>query len=79
MAAQFSRSVVPSLFGTRVKVRGWFQEDSSALHVLWTLFLLLLRQLHLRSSAIRTWRLGTPALDRKLFEHGVRSYSPLCP
>ena len=39
---------------------GWFQDDSSALHLLCTLFLLLLHQLHLRSSGIRSWRLGTP-------------------
>ena len=32
----------------------WFWDDSSALH----LFLLLLHQL--RSSSIRSWRLGTP-------------------
>ena len=39
---------------------GRFQDDSSALHLLCTLFLLLLHQLHLRSSGIRSWRLGTP-------------------
>ena len=39
---------------------GWFQDDSSALHLLCTLFLLLLHQLHLRSSGIRSRRLGTP-------------------
>ena len=43
--------------------RGWFQDDSSALDLLCTLFLLLLHQLHLRSSSIRSWRLRTPALD----------------
>ena len=37
---------------------GWFGDDSSTLH----LFLLLLHQLHLRSSGIRSQRLGTPAL-----------------
>ena len=43
---------------------GWFQDDSSALHLLCTLFLLLLLyQLHLRSSGIRFWKLGTPALE----------------
>ena len=41
---------------------GWFQDDSSALHLLSTLFLLLLDQLHLISSGVRSWRLGTPAL-----------------
>ena len=39
---------------------GWFQDDSSALHLLCTLFLFLLHQLHLRSSGIRSRRLGTP-------------------
>ena len=62
---------IPKLFGTRDKFYereffhelekgGWFQDDSSALHLLCTLFLLLLHQLHLRSSGIRSWRLGTP-------------------
>ena len=32
------------------------------LHLLWPLFLLLLYQLHLRSSGIRFQRLGTPAI-----------------
>ena len=40
--------------------RGWFQDDSSALHLLFTLLLLLIYQLHLRSSGIRPRRLGTP-------------------
>ena len=39
----------------------WFRDDSSTLHLLCTLFPLLLNQLHLRSSNIRSWRLGTPA------------------
>ena len=38
-----------------------FQDDSSTLHVLCTLFLLLWHQLHLRSSGIRSQRLGFPA------------------
>ena len=42
--------------------RGWFRDDSSTLHLLCTLFLLLLHQLQLRSSGIRSWMLGTPAL-----------------
>ena len=37
--------------------------DSRVLHLLCILFLLLLHQLHLRSSGIRSWRLGTPALS----------------
>ena len=40
---------------------GWFGDDSSALYLLCALFLLLLHQLHLRSSGIRSQRLGTPA------------------
>ena len=42
---------------------GQFPDDSSTLHVLCTLFLLLLHQLHLRSSGIRSQRLGTPVLQ----------------
>ena len=38
-------------------------DDSIALHLLCTLFLSLLYQLNLRSLDIRSWRLGTPALD----------------
>ena len=41
---------------------GWFRDDSSTLHLLFTLFLLLLHQFCLRSSGIRSQRLGTPAL-----------------
>ena len=40
----------------------WFQDASSALHLLCTLFLLLLHQLHLRESGIRSQRLGAPEL-----------------
>ena len=36
-------------------------DDSSASHLLCTLFLLLLHQLHRRSSGLRSQRLGTPA------------------
>ena len=47
----------------------WFKDDSSTLHLLCTLFLLLLHQLHLRSSGIRSWSLGTPALwNSKIFQ-----------
>ena len=42
---------------------GWFQDESSTLHLLCTLFLLLLHQLHLRSSGTSSWSLGTSALD----------------
>ena len=40
----------------------WFQDDSSALHLLCTLFLLLLHQLHLRSPGLTSQRLGAPVL-----------------
>ena len=42
---------------------GWFPDDPRALHLLCTFFLLLLHQLHFRSSGIRYWRLGTSALQ----------------
>ena len=48
--------------------RGWFGDDSSTLHVLCTLFLLLLHQLHLRSSGMRSWMSGTPALTHSCEE-----------
>ena len=49
---------------TRVVGGGWwFQDDSSALQLLCTLFLLLMHQLYLRSSGIRSWRLRTPGLN----------------
>ena len=40
---------------TRVGVEGWgerFGDNLSTLHLLWTLFLLLLHQLHLRPQAL---------------------------
>jgi len=69
--------VIPNLFGTRnrfngrqlstgVGVGGWFEDVSSALHVLYTLFLLLLTQLHLISSCIRFQRSGTSVLKGSL-------------
>ena len=39
---------------------GWFRDDSSTLHLLCTLFLLLLYQLHLRSSDFKIWRCRAP-------------------
>ena len=45
--------------GPRVRV-GWLRDDSSPLHLLCALFLLLLHQLHLRASGIRPQRLRTP-------------------
>ena len=40
-------------------VGGWFRGDSSALHLLRTLFLLVLLQFYFRPSGIRFQRLGT--------------------
>ena len=65
-------AAVPNLFGTRDQfcgrqffhgqdrgmVWGWFKH----IHSLCTLFLSLLHQLHLRSSGITFWRLGTTDL-----------------
>ena len=66
------RTAVPNLFGTRDWFHGrqFFQGQGGKgdgfgmiqvpyIYLLCTLFLLLLHQLHLRSSAIRSWRLGT--------------------
>ena len=63
----------PSLFRTRdqfhgdnfpmVEGSGWFRDDSSILHLLCTLFQLFLHQLYLRSSGIRSQRLGMPTLN----------------
>ena len=47
---------------------GW--DDSSALPLLYTLFLLLLHRLHLRSSGIRSQSLGTPAVYCSLWGAG---------
>ena len=55
---------------------GYFQDDSSTSHVLYILFqLLLLHQFHLRSSGIRSQRLGTPAVT--LMEPSLSSGSLL--
>ena len=53
----------------------WFGEDSSTLHFLSTLLLLLLHQLHLSSSGVRSWRLGTPVLLHSF----IRSTRTSCP
>ena len=45
---------------------GWFRDDSRALHLLGTLFLLLIHQLHLRSSGIESQRLETHDLYSSL-------------
>ena len=54
--AQYPRAVVPNLFGTKDQFNerqfsmdqgaGWFGDDSSALHLLCTLFLFFLHQFH---------------------------------
>ena len=55
---------------------GWFWDDSATLHLLCTLFLLLLRQLHLRSSGSRSWRLGTPVLYAVCVARGADVSTP---
>ena len=42
---------------TRGWGREWLRDDSSALHLLCTLCLLLVHQLHLRLAGLRSWRL----------------------
>ena len=44
----------------------WFQDDSRALHLLCTLFLLLVHQFHLESSSIRSQSLGVPDVEESL-------------
>ena len=68
-----SRSKVINLLGWRTGFMednvsmdlgvGMVQDDSSTLQVLCALFLLILHQLHLRSSGIRSQTLGTPDSD----------------
>ena len=48
--------------------RQWFGDDLSVLHLLCTLFLSLLHQLHFRSSGIRSQRLGTPGHEHEISE-----------
>ena len=66
-------TVFPNLFGLTDRFHGrqffhgpgmgrWFWNDSSVLHLLCTLFLFLTHKVHLRSSGIRSWVLGTPSL-----------------
>ena len=73
MYESLNLTVFPNLFGPRDWFSGrqffhgpgmwrWFWNDSSALHLLCTLFLLLLHQVHLKSSGIRSWMLGTLSL-----------------
>ena len=52
----------------QTRVGGWFEDDSNTLYLVCMLFLLLLLPLlHLRSSGIRSQRLGTPALSPSKF------------
>ena len=53
---------------------GWFQDDSSTFHLLCTLFLLWLDQLHLRSSGIRSQWLGIPALEMLILIDFIRNH-----
>ena len=69
--------VVPSVFGpwdrfcrrvfSRTGEERWFQDDSSTLHLLYTFFFLLLHQLHLTLSDIRSQSFETPALNFLIF------------
>ena len=65
-------SFMEDSFSTDWGCKGWFQDDSNALHLSCSLFLLLLRQLHLRSSDVRSSRLGTPAL-KSLLSHNSQN------
>lgn len=59
-------------------VGGWFRDNSGVLHLLYnfiSIILLLLCELHFRSSSIRFWRLGTPALMFSRFIHIVACIS----
>ena len=78
------RPVISNLFGTRDwsvednfsmdGEQGWFRDDSSTLHLLCTLFLLL-HQLYLTSSDTRSLRLGTSGLDwRELCISGAHPF-----
>ena len=59
--------------GWRDGREGWFQDDSSALPLFHTSFLLLFHQVHLISSGIRSGRLGTPGV-----KHWQRTRSVMC-
>ena len=84
--------LVPDIFGTRdwchwktgfLWIRGWewFQNNSNVLHLLCTLFLLLLHQPHLTSSDIISLNLGLPALNilvsNPFFGHIVGRFFPV--
>ena len=71
---------VEGQFFHRLGLRRWFRDDSSALHLLCTLCLLLLHQLHLVSSGIRSRRLGIPALEyfKVLFQKSLQKQRLAC-
>ena len=84
-----SRAGFPKLFGTRDRFCGrqffyepggwgWFRDDSSMLHLLCTLFLLLLYRLYLISSGIRFWRLWTPDLQKLPICHHLCMRACVC-
>ena len=53
----------------------WLQDDLSTLHLLCTLFLLLLHQLYLISSGIRSLRSGSPGFCHQLWGHLLQGSS----
>ena len=57
---------------------GLLEDDSSAVHLLCTSFLLLLHQLHLRPSGVRFQRLGPPNLKNPEFVSIVAKGSVRC-
>ena len=50
----------------------WFGDDSVTLHLLCTL--LLLHQLHLRSSGVTSWKMGTPPIIVKNLKKKIYIY-----
>ena len=60
---QWSTTVLVPVTGFVEDTLSVNQTGGGGLHLLFTLFLLLLHQLHLRSSGIRPGRLGTPVLE----------------
>ena len=59
--------------------RGWFADDSSVLRLLCTLSLLLLHQLPLGSTGIRSQRLGTPALGNFFLSSSITNIPSIYP
>ena len=66
--ASGAQSIAPSAWALdlpQTGVWGRYQDDWNALHLLGTLVLLLLQQLHLRSSGIRSRRVKSPAFESR--------------